>query len=425
MPRQAGLSVLERGGWKILDLSVGTPSDDGMCLTIQTLLQQHFESFAARHPLSLDMINAAVRMRDCRTAAMGGHINSCPEGHFDQIAYNSCRHRSCPQCNGLPRARWLEAWQRRLLPCPHHHTIFTTPHTLLPLWRYNKKVFADKLFAAASASLSELLADTKYLGGRVGLLAALHTWSQTLAGHVHLHVLVTAGGLDSSDNWCAAKKSCLLPRKVLMIKFRGKLRAMLLEALEKGELKVPPNTTLARLRGELNRLGRTVWNVKILERYDHGSGVATYLAQYLKGGPIGNGRLLALRDGEVLFRYRIPASPGSDRNRQGITHLLIDEFLGRLLEHVAPRGYQTVRGYGLYSGNQHSHLDAAHQALGNVLPEKEAPLSWQDFCETAGHLDAGKCPVCGRDLVAHSHFARARSPPGLMTKCLPKRQDAA
>jgi hypothetical protein len=396
-----------------------------MGLTIQDILQQHFDDFAARHSLSPDMFQAAVRMRDCRTAAMGGHVNSCPDGHVDQIAYNSCRHRCCPQCNGLPRARWLAAWQERLLPCPHYHTIFTTPHELLPLWRYNKRSFADKLFQAASQALQELLDDPRYLGARAGLLAALHTWSQMLAGHVHLHILCTAGGLDAQGNWVEAKKSCLLPREVLMRKFRGKFRALLLKALRQGELKVPPDTTAARLRGLLNRLGRTVWNVKILPRYEHASGVATYLARYLKGGPIDNRRLLGMRDGQVLFRYRMPAAAGMDRTGQGIASLSLDEFLGRLLEHVPPRRLQTVRGYGLYSGNQHSHLDEAYRALGQVPPEQQPPLSWQELCARAGQAEAGKCPVCGKPLISHSHFARGRAPPQLAAPSLSNRKGAA
>jgi hypothetical protein len=383
-----------------------------MRLTIQSLLQEHLDRFAAENPLSCDMLNAAVRMRDCRTAAFGGHVNSCPNGHVDQIAYNSCRHRSCPQCNGLARARWLDGWKHRLLKTPHYHTIFTTPHELLPLWRYNKAAFADTLFAAASETLTELLADEKYLGARVGLLAALHTWSQTLAGHVHLHVLVTAGGLDDCGVWRTAVKSCLLPRKVLMFKFRGKFRAMLLKKLAGGGLKLPPDTTDARMRSLLNKLGRSTWNVKILERYDHGSGVATYLAHYLKGGPIGNSRLLAERDGRVVFRYRIPVGADGDCNRQGVTSLPVDEFLSRLLEHVPPRGFQTVRGYGLYSGNQHSRLREAHVALGDPPPEPEqSPLSWEAFCESAGVMDAGRCPQCGARLISHSHFQCGRSPP--------------
>lgn len=397
-----------------------------MGLTIQSLFQRHLDRFAGQHRLSGGMLNAAVRMRDCRTAAMGGHVNSCPEGHFHQIAYNSCRHRSCPQCNALPRARWLEGWKQRLLPCPHYHTIFTSPHDLLPLWRYNKRVFADTLFAAASQTLVELLEDPKYLGARVGLLAALHTWSQTLAGHVHLHVLVTAGGLDDRGHWRLPVKSCLLPRKVLMVKFRGKLRAKLIEKLDRGELVVPRDTTEARLRGLLNKIGRMVWNVKILDRYEHGSGVATYLAQYLKGGPISNRRLLSEREGRVYFRYRVSAGEGTDRNRQSEMNLAVDDFLARLLEHVPPRRFQTVRGYGLYSGNQHSRLGEAHQALGSEPPESGAcVLGVEEFLESVEQSEVCKCPTCGARLVAHSHFERGRSPPRRVVRLLQQRKGVA
>jgi hypothetical protein len=274
--------VVERLVDRLLDESPDGCCNGRMGLTIQTILQQYFDGFAQRRPLSLNMRRAAYRMRHCRTAAMGGHVVSCPEGHVHRVVYNSCRHRSCPQCSALPRESWLRHWKMRLLACPHFHVIFTTPHGLIPLWRYNKKRFAAALFMAASAALLELLGDAKYLGARVGLLAALHTWSQTLAAHVHLHVLVTAGGLTDGGRWQAAKKSCLLPRKVLMIVFRGKLRAKLLRALERGELAIPPDTSEAAVRSLLNRLGRVVWNVKILDRYAHGAGVATYLARYLR-----------------------------------------------------------------------------------------------------------------------------------------------
>ena len=210
-----------------------------------------------------------------------------------------------------------------------------------------------------------------------------------------------------------------------MIKFRGKFRAMLLEKLRRGELVVPADTTAARLRSLLNKLGRTAWNVKILQRYDHGDGVATYLANYLKGGPIGNHRLLSQRDGRVHFRYRVPASEGQDRNRHELTSLSVDQFLGRFLEHVPPRGYQTVRGYGLYCGNQHSRLDKAHRALGCAPPESDRePMSWEEFCQSAGVANAGKCPECGTPLVAHSDFERGRAPPPRLIRLLNKQRAA-
>ena len=198
-----------------------------MTVTLQSLFQQHYASFAAKYGVSRDMSRAAWAVTHCRTRELGGHVNSCPEGHFHQIAYNSCRHRSCPHCSWLPKEKWLDGWKQRLLPCPYHHLIFTLPHQLNELWQYNKAEFANTLFAAVSQTLTELLADPKYLGARPGLLAALHTWNQTLQTHVHLHVIVTAGGLSEDQRWLKPKKTCLLPRKVLMIKFRGKFKALL------------------------------------------------------------------------------------------------------------------------------------------------------------------------------------------------------
>lgn len=383
-----------------------------MAVTLQQILRKHFDAFQQSQPLAHYQRQAARRIIDCRTAVLGGHVASCPRGHHHRLVYHSCRHRSCPQCSALPRERWLEGWKARLLDCPHVHCIFTTPHQLLALWRYNKRQFADALFAAAVASLQELLADPRYLGARVGLLAALHTWSQTLAAHVHLHVLVTFGGWAEDGRWIAPKKSCLLPRKVLMQMFRGKLRSELLSRLGRGELVVPPDTTEARLRGLLNKLGRTVWNVKLQERYDHGAGVATYLARYLKGGPISNRRLLALRDEQVSFTYRQGSDGEGGRGRRAVLELPVNEFLSRLLEHVPPKSFQVVRGYGLYAGCKRADLNVARAACGQAPVCQPLPaVTWQELCERLGHADAGRCPVCGQELIIQGQFGRGRSPP--------------
>ncbi len=389
-----------------------------MGITIQSLLQTHLELLTSTRRLSKDMWNAALRLSGCRTSAMGIHVRRCPDYHVSSIAYNSCRHRCCQVCGGLERERWVDRWKARLLPCPHHHAVFTIPHELLDLWRYNKPAIANMLFAAASQTLRELLADPKYCGARAGLLAALHTWSQTLAAHVHLHVLVTAGGLDANRRWQPAVKKCLLPRKVLMIVFRGKFRALVLKALQKGELKLPPPTSVNYWIGQMNRLGRVPWNVKIFDRYEHGRGVVRYLARYLRGGPIGNHRLLEVRDGQVHFRYRVPSNAAGDRTRQAVMCLGVLEFLRRLLEHVPPRTLQTVRGYGLYSGNQHSHLPEAFEALGAARPNlASGKLTVLELLEQLGiDTSANCCPVCGKELIIvdpyrRPHWWSARSPP--------------
>jgi hypothetical protein len=383
-----------------------------MALTVQNVFRKYLDSYLESCACSTEMRRAAVRIRACRTAELGWHSNTCPLGHYQDIAYNSCHHRCCPLCNTFPREQWLDAWKQRLLACPHHHIVFTTPQELVPLWRYNKALFATTLFAAASQSLLELLDDPQFLGARPGLLAALHTWSQTLAAHVHLHVLVTGGGLDADGNWIAAKKDCLLPRKVLMVKFRGKFRAMLLELLVGGKLTLPPDSKLNRWQSELNRLGRVAWTVKLMERYEHGTGVATYLANYLKGGPIGNKRLISDHNGEIKFRYRQPTSEHGEVPRQGTIKLPAHEFISRFLEHVPPKGFQTVRGYGLYSGNQHSRLDDAHRALGSPPPQRPlARISWQAFIRSLGHTVVCTCPVCGAQLISETYRPRLRGPP--------------
>ena len=317
----------------------------------------------------------------------------------------------------MAREQWLDGWVKRLVDCPHYHVVFTVPHDLNTLWRFNRKLFASALFAAASGALKKLLADPKYLGATPGMLAALHTWSQTLATHVHLHVLVTAGGLDENNTWRTPLKSCLLPRKVLMMIFRGKLRSELLDALERGELRLPPDQSAAQLRGLLNKVGREVWNVKILDRYEHGAGVVTYLARYLKGAPIAASRIISTSQDSVRFRCRGNARDGEGSS--GECRLTIGEFFKRLLNHVPPRGMKTVRGYGLYAGGQREQLNIARERCGQtaLVGQVSKPLRWQDLCERMGLSSQTVCGVCSAALVMVSHFRSGRSPPVWVRSC--------
>ena len=364
-------------------------------LHLQAVFERHLPAVLASRALPAYMRRAAKCVLECRTANMGSHLRVCPAGHHREVVHNSCRHRCCPFCGELARAQWLDAWSKRLLPCPHHHIVFTLPHELLPLWRYNKRAFAGILFRAASQALRVLLNDPQFLGAKPGVLAALHTWGQNLSGHVHLHVLVTAGGVTAEGQWAHAKRNCLLPRKVLMVMFRGKFRALLLEKLS--ELHLPPNSNKLKWQNLLNRLGRTLWNVKLLERYDHGTGVLKYLARYLRGGPISPKRLLWMDDQNVRFRYRLAAAHG-EPTRHSTMQLTGEDFIMRWLEHVPPKGFHTVRGYGLYSGNQHSQLPLAHELLGSSMEPQER-LTVDDYLEELEATHPCSCPVCGRRLL--------------------------
>ena len=384
-----------------------------MAVTIQSILQQHAGDYFARHRWPKRVLQAAQRMRDCRTAALGGHVQRCPNGHVYRVHYNSCRHRSCPACGSLPGERWLAGWKERLLQTDHRHVVFALPDKLDVFWEYNRAVFSGLFFSSVRETLLELLGDKKYQGATPGMLAALHTWGQLLQTHLHLHVLVTAGGLDSQGQWRRAKKKCLLPRHVLMIVFRGKLRAKLRRAAERGELVLPPDWSLARFFSLLNKLGRVKWNVKILEPYEHGVGVATYLARYVKGGPIKNERLLALSDGQVTFRYRNNRNqdPRTGRGRLEITKMPVDEFLTRLWQHVPPERMQTVRAWGLYASSTRDDLAAARRVLGQSPLAKVAQIRWQDFLAKLGYPDRTRCPVCGAELIVTDVFRRSRGPP--------------
>ena len=194
-------------------------------VTLHTLFQDAFPAYEQVHPLPTHVRKAARAIMPCRTAALGGHVHACPDGHRSRIWYNSCRHRSCPPCASLQTERWRALQRARLLACDHYHVIFTLPHDLHALWLANVPLMTSLLLQAVRDTLGTLLADPKYLGAQPGLIAALHTWSQTLVLHPHVHCLVTGGGLTPAGQWIAVRHGFLLPARVVMAVFRGKMLA--------------------------------------------------------------------------------------------------------------------------------------------------------------------------------------------------------
>jgi hypothetical protein len=238
-------------------------------VTLQTILPDAFPAYEQPQPLPAHVRKAAHALMQCRTAALGGHIQACPDGHVTGVWYNSCRHRSCPQCAYRQTERWLRLQQARLLACDHYHVIFTLPHDLNPLWLANVPGMTTLLFQAVRDTLGTLLADPKYLGAQPGIIAALHTWSQTLVLHPHMHCLVTGGGLTAEGAWKAVRKGFLLPVRVVMAVLRGKLLAAIRQALAREELRLPEGIRPQQMLNLLMRLGhprKTKWNVHIRER---------------------------------------------------------------------------------------------------------------------------------------------------------------
>ena len=389
-------------------------------VTLQTIFQEAFPAYEQSHPLPAHVRKAARAIMQCRTAALGGHVQECPDGHVSRIWYNSCRHRSCPQCAFLQTERWLALQQTQLLACDHYHVIFTLPHDLNPLWLANVPVMSAVLFQAVRDTLFDLLGDPKYLGAQPGIIAALHTWSQTLVLHPHVHCLVTGGGLTPTGQWVAVHNGFLLPARVVMAVFRGKMLGALRRALARDELVLPEAMRPQPFLNLLNRLGhaqKTPWNVHIRERYRHGAGVVTYLARYLRGGPIKNARLVAWDGDRVTFTYRASAeaqaSGAAPRARMTLSSA---DFLQRWLLHVPAPQSRVVRSYGLY---HHTHAEALARCRAQVgQPPVVVPvaLDWHTVCAQRGDAHPERCPACGQMLVCTRVIPRGGAPPPVLSR---------
>lgn len=380
-----------------------------MAVTLQGILQAAFTVFAQAHGVPKRVWVAARAVMQCRTAALGGHVRCCPDGHVTQVWYNSCRHRACPRCGQQRISQWLESWQQQLLPTDHFHIVFTLPSELHELWRWNRQALTEVLFRCVRETLFALLGDAQWLGAKPGVLAALHTWGRTLSLHPHVHCLVTGGGLDSDGSWRAVTKGYLLPVAVVRALFRGKVLGELEAVWTSGQLVMPPPLNDEGVRGVLSEAARKKWNVRIGERYAHGRGVATYLARYVRGGPIKDHRLVTFDGQQVTFRYgnhRQLDDRGKPRQQE--LRLRVAEFLQRWSEHVPLPGVHGVRAWGLYAATQRLKLEQSREQLPEGAPVEEPRVR-----QAAPDPDHPweQCPVCKQPLVVTQVLPRAGAPP--------------
>ena len=329
---------------------------------------------------------------------------------MERVWYNSCRHRLCPPCAWRQSERWLLQQKARLRVCEHYQVSFPMPDELRGLWLANSRPMTQRLFATVRETLCELLGDATSLGAQAGLIAALHTWSQTLVFHPHLHCLVTGGGLTDDGPWRAVRHEFLLPVRGVMAVFRGKRLATLRAGLAHGQLTLPEGRSCQQMAKLLNKLGRTKGHVHIRERYPHGAGVLTYLARYIRGGPLANRRLVACENGRVTFRYRGKGA-GSDGQRSDLMTLPIEAFMRRYLRHVPEPGRRGVRGYGLDAPTKGEALAVCRAQWGQGPVATPAVLDWQTACQDRGDDHPERCPVCGRRLVCRGVSLPWRMPP--------------
>jgi hypothetical protein len=363
-------------------------------------------------------IKVLLAIARCRTAALGGHFDQCTRcGHRTTISYNSCRNRHCPKCQTAARERWIQARRRELLPTRYVHVVFTLPRLLAPLTLRNKKLIYGLLLRTSAETLLEVARDPRHLGAEVGFFTVLHTWSQKLELHPHVHCVIPAGGLSlDHTHWVKSRDRFFLSIQVLRRVFRGKFVAGLRQAFRDGLLSfqgdltclAQPKTFAAWLRP----LFRKDWVVYAKPPFGGPEYVLQYLGRYTHRVAISNHRLVSCADQKVTFRWRDSAH----NNEQKLMTLSLDEFLRRFLLHVLPKGFVRIRNFGFLANRRRATLlPLCFQLLGAVQQ-----LQTEQEASTAKESSPlWLCPKCGGPMVVLERLTAAqiqlRSPPVLVT----------
>ena len=351
------------------------------------------------HRLSRAQRRAMRAIETCRTAALGGHRDTCDACGADRISYNSCRNRHCPKCQTLAKVRWLEARRAELLPVEYFHVVFTLPHALNPLAQGNPRLLYTLLFHAAADTLAAFAHDPRHLGGELGVTAILHTWGQNLSQHVHLHCVVTGGALaPDGSRWISAPRGFLFPVRALARVFRGKYLDALRRAVEAHKLvftgSLAPLAEPAAFAAWLAPLRQQDWVVYAKRPFAGPEQVLEYLGRYTHRVAISNERLVSLDDGIVRFRWRDYA----DGDRLKVMALEAEEFIRRFLLHVVPDGFVRIRHFGLLANRtRHAKLARCRRLLAQPpAPTTPDTESVRALLLRLTGLDIERCPVCQR-----------------------------
>jgi hypothetical protein len=361
--------------------------------------------------LSLQQLKVMSAIEHCRTAALGGHVEACADCGHQRIAYNSCRNRHCPKCQGAAARTWLAEREADLLPVGYFHVVFTLPAEIADVAYQNKAVVYDLLFQAASETMLRIAADPKHLGARIGITAVLHTWGSALTHHPHVHMVVPGGGIAlNGQRWIASRPAFLLPVRVLGKLFRGVFLSRLLALYDAGRLVFFGGLApLANRRAFLRHLApvrKKRWAVYAKPPFAGPEAVLAYLSRYTHRVAISNRRLLAFDAAGVTFRYKDYRRDGGQRQR--VMTLATDEFIRRFLLHVLPRGFHRIRHYGLLASSaRKDSLARARDLLAAAPPpDDDPPEEPRDVRRP--------CPCCGGQMIVVEIFARwsqPRAPP--------------
>jgi hypothetical protein len=359
--------------------------------------------------LSLTQLKVMSAIENCRTAALGGHVEACEDCGQWRIAYNSCRNRHCPKCQGAAARTWLSEREADLLPVGYFHVVFTLPAEIAGIAFQNKALVYDLLFKAASETMLTIAADPKHLGARIGITAVLHTWGSAMTHHPHIHMIVPGGGIaPDGSRWISSRPAFLLPVRVLGKLFRRLFLTRLVVLHDAGRLAFFGSTAHLAERWtflrHLSPLRKKRWVVYAKAPFSGPEAVLAYLARYTHRVAISNRRLIAFDATGVTFRYKDYRR--DDADRQQVMILAPDEFIRRFLLHVLPRGFHRIRHYGLLAGGSRK----ASIALARELLDVAASPNPDDSDEPENFRPP--CPCCGGRMIIIEVFERWRQPRG-------------
>lgn len=358
------------------------------------IFREHSEEYCRTHRLPFSHRRVMQAIENCRTSALGGHMEKCNACGFEHPAYDSCRDRHCPKCQSLTKARWLEKQKSKLLPVGAFHLVFTLTHELNPLILVNKELLFEFLFQAVRETLLEFA--RTHLKGTPGFTMVLHTWDQQLRDHFHLHCLFPKGVLSfGQDRWIPARDTFLFPVKALRIVFRRKFLDLLEKAFAQGKLHFPGKT--ARFADPRNfnllikRSRRKPWHVYAKKPFGSPEHLLQYLGRYVHRVAISNDRILSVDNGQVIFSYR----DRKDGDKLKTMKLPVEEFTRRFLLHLLPKGFKRVRHCG-YLANHAKKLLCRCRELLNLNPELPAitKKSTQELMLQLTGIDITRCPRC-------------------------------
>lgn len=365
------------------------------------IFRQYAPAYRANHRVTYAQDRVIDAVVNCRTAALGGHVEECDQCPYTRISYNSCRNRHCPKCQSLARAKWVEARRAELLPVEYFHIVFTIPEQLARIAFHNRKVVYDILFRATAETLTTIARDPQHLGAEIGFFAVLHTWGQNLLHHPHLHCVVPGGGLSADgERWVSSKPGYFLCVNVLSRLFRRLFLEQLRTAFRKGKLRFFGELTELRkqacFKGYLAPLQEAEWVVYAKAPFGGPRQVLDYLGRYTHRVALSNERLLDVKNGQVTFQWKDYRAKGREKSR--VMTLESEEFIRRFLIHVLPRGFQRIRFFGLLSNrNRKASLAQCRGLLAvataDLLPN---PDEYRPLRQPVTEESVRCCPGCGK-----------------------------